>query len=175
MPTVTLVTGGGRSGKSRYAMAMATAPSVTRPAFVATAEVTDDEMAERVRRHQAERDDRFINVEEPVHLDAALRSLPANVELAIVDCLTVWLGNLYHHGHVDDDGSSAPIEALLEVLRTPPCDIVLVTNEVGMGIIPADAMSRAYRDRAGILNQQVAAVADRVVLVVSGLPMVLKS
>jgi adenosylcobinamide kinase/adenosylcobinamide-phosphate guanylyltransferase len=175
MSTVTLVTGGGRSGKSRYALAMATAATVVRPAFVATAEVTDDEMAERVRRHQAERDGRFVNVEEPVQLAEALRGLPADVDLAIVDCLTVWLGNLYHHGHVDADGSSAPIEALLEVLREAPCDLVLVTNEVGMGIIPADAMSRAYRDRAGILNQQVAAVADRVVLVVAGLPMVLKA
>ena len=174
MSTVTLVTGGGRSGKSRYAMGMATADAIVRPAFVATAEVTDEEMAERVRLHQAQRDGRFVNVEEPVHLAAALRNLPADVDMAIVDCLTVGLGNLYHHGHVADDGASEPIEALLERLRNPPCDIVLVTNEVGMGIIPADAMSRAYRDRAGILNQQVASVADRVVLVVSGLPMVLK-
>ena len=175
MPTVTLVTGGGRSGKSRYAMEMATAPAIVRPAFVATAEVTDEEMAERVRLHQAQRDGRFVNVEEPIALGEALRTLPADVDLAIVDCLTVWLGNLYHYGHVDAEGVSAPVEALLAVLRDPPCDIVLVTNEVGMGIIPADAMSRAYRDRAGTLNQQVAAVADRVVLVVAGQALVIKS
>ena len=155
MPTVTLVTGGGRSGKSRYAMAMATAATVVRPAFVATAEVTDDEMAERVRRHQAERDGRFVNVEEPVQLAEALRSLPADVDLAIVDCLTVWLGNLYHYGHVADDGASEPIEALLALLREPPCDIVLVTNEVGMGIIPADEPDDLIQREKNIYLAQV--------------------
>jgi adenosylcobinamide kinase/adenosylcobinamide-phosphate guanylyltransferase len=169
---VTFLTGGGRSGKSR--LALAASEGALRPAFVATAEAFDEEMRERIRRHQEERSDRFLTVEEPLDLAGVLRGLPAEVDLVLVDCLTVWLGNLMYHREVTDAHGCREIDELLAVLRDPPCHIVLVSNEVGMGIIPADAESRLFRDVAGRVNQRVAEVADTVVLAVSGLPLVVK-
>ncbi len=172
MPTVTLVTGGARSGKSRYALALA--ETRAHPVFVATAEATDAEMADRVLRHQRERGERFRTVEEPVHLAEALGAFPAGTDIAIVDCLTVWLGNLLHY-HGDDDGRlQAEVDALLAALEDPPTDLALVTNEVGMGIVPMTELGRRFRDLAGRLNQDVAARADSVVLVVSGIPVRIK-
>jgi adenosylcobinamide kinase/adenosylcobinamide-phosphate guanylyltransferase len=174
---LTLITGGARSGKSRYALELS--QGARRPAFIATAEAFDDEMSERIRRHREERDGRWHTLEEPVDLAGALRRLPAGTDLAVVDCLTVWLGNLVHRrgeaGLTEDLGDFPEIAALLEALSHPPCPLMLVTNEVGFGIIPGNAMARAFSGLAGRLNQAVAARADRVLLVVSGLPLVLKS
>jgi len=172
MPRVTLLTGGGRSGKSAHALRLA--EPFARKAFIATAEAFDDEMRARIARHKEERDARFLTIEEPLDLAGAIRGLEGRADVVIVDCLTVWLGNLMHHrgperAHYDE------IEELLAVLATPPCEVILVTNEVGMGIVPIDAMTRRYRDLAGIINQRVAARADAVVLMVSGIPMVIKS
>lgn len=167
---VTMLTGGSRSGKSRRALELAA--GYGRRVFVATAEPLDGEMTERIRRHRAERGEGFTTVEEPLDLGPALAGL-ADAEVAVVDCLTVWLGNLmYHRGIGDLDG--AEVAALLAALRAPRCDLVVVTNEVGMGIVPGDAESRLFRDLAGGLNQRVAAVADRVEVMISGLPLVLK-
>jgi len=168
---VTLVTGGSRSGKSRYAMELAL--EWERRVFIATAQVTDGEMEERIERHRRERGDLFVTVEEPLDLAGAIGSLPLDTGVALVDCLTVWLGNLFHHlGDVDLE--SPQIGAFLEVLEDPPCALILVTNEVGMGLVPPDALSRRFRDVAGLLNQEVARRAHRVVFTVCGIPMVVK-
>lgn len=171
MSEVTLLTGGSRSGKSRYALELAS--RCNHRAFIATAEPLDDEMQMRISRHKEERGLGFITIEEPVDLAGAIRALPADIEIAIVDCLTVWVGNLmYKLG--EEEENYPQIDDLLQVLQSPPCDIVLVTNEVGMGIIPDNAMSRRFRDLAGILNQRAASVADRVIVTISGIPLTLK-
>jgi len=171
-PKVLLVTGGGRSGKSSYALQRAS--GYPRRGFVATAEAFDDEMRRRIEKHQAERGNQFETVEAPVALADGIRSLAGRADVVIVDCLTVWLGNLMYKGRVHN-GQSGELDDLLALLADPPLDIILVTNEVGLGIIPGDAMSREYRDLAGLVNQRVAAAADEVVLVVCGLPLTLKS
>lgn len=171
MSKVTLLTGGCRSGKSRKALEITSA--FTRKAFIATAEPIDEEMDARIAAHHRDRGDGFVTIEEPVDLAAAVRAIPADVEVAIVDCLTVWLGNLMYRVESEDE-RKAHIDAFLSALRSPPCDIVIVTNEVGMGIVPIGSATREYRDLAGGLNQKVAAAADTVIFMVSGLPIVLK-
>jgi len=131
-------------------------------------------MQDRIARHQAERAGSFVTVEAPVHLGEAIRSLPGDVEAAVVDCLTVWLGNLMHYYGEDEAGLGERVEDLLAALQEPPCDLVVVTNELGMGIVPDNELARRFRDLAGWLNQDVAALADEVVLVVSGIPLSLK-
>jgi adenosylcobinamide kinase/adenosylcobinamide-phosphate guanylyltransferase len=168
----TLITGGGRSGKST--LALAACQHATTPAFIATAEAFDDEMRYRIKRHQDEREDRFLTIEEPVELAAAIRSLPPTVDMVLVDCLTVWLANLMYHRDVTDAHGCSEIDQLIDILKDPPCKIILVSNEVGMGIIPGDPETRLFRDVAGRINQRVAAVADTVILAVCGLPMTVK-
>ncbi len=168
---VTLVTGGCRSGKSSYALEIT--ESYDRKVFIATAEPFDDEMADRISSHQEERGNRFKTIEEPIHLADALATVSADTQVVVIDCITVWLGNLMHHQGVDEKNCQ-PVDRFLEVIVSPPCDIVIVSNEVGMGLIPADAMSRFYRDLAGSVNQKIAALADEAFLVVSGIPLKLK-
>jgi len=171
MGQVILVTGGSRSGKSRCALELAL--EYSRRVFIATAEVTDGEMGERIRRHREERRDLFTTIEEHLDLAGALDSLPEGTQVALVDCLTVWLGNLFHQlGDVDLDSSH--VAAFLTALEDPPCDLILVTNEVGMGLVPPDPLSRRFRDVAGLLNQEVARRAHRVILTVCGVPVVVK-
>lgn len=171
MNKVILLTGGCRSGKSR--MAIDIAAQYRRKAFIATAEPIDGEMDTRIAAHRKERGDGFITIEEPIDLAGAIKSLPENTEMAIVDCLTVWLGNLMYR-FKDENERSRYIDAFIDALKNPPFTVVVVTNEVGMGIIPGDAITRNYRDLAGGLNQKVAAVSGRVIFMVSGLPLTLK-
>ncbi len=170
-PNLILLTGGARSGKSRRALDLA-APYGSK-AFVATAEPVDAEMRERIARHRAERGDSFLTVEAPIDLAGALHSLPANVEVAIVDCLTVWLGNLMHRG-TPADRAFPEIETLVHGLETRRCDLIVVSNEVGMGIVPDNPLARRFRDLAGRLNQDVARLADRLELMVAGVPMTVR-
>lgn len=179
---VTLVTGGARSGKSALALRLASVHP--RPAFVATAEARrDPEMAERIRRHRRERGDSFVTVEEPLDVAGALRDLPEDCAAAVVDCLTLWISNLMLRAAQSRDEAETPptelaaypeIEALLELLASPRRPLVLVTNEVGWGVVPATPLGRAFRDLAGRVNQEAAALAGRVVMVVSGVPWVLR-
>jgi adenosylcobinamide kinase / adenosylcobinamide-phosphate guanylyltransferase len=164
---ITFVTGGARSGKSRYALGIAA--RYEKAAFIATAEAFDEEMAERIRRHREERDARFFTIEEPADLAGALRRVPPDTDLVIIDCLTVWLGNLLHRGEAEVE-----IERFLSALDDPPCSLVIVSNEVGLGGIALTPMGRTFTDLLGRLNQDVAARADRAVMMVSGLPLVLK-
>jgi len=168
---VTLIVGGGRSGKSTQALHLAQSHA-GKKVFIATAEAFDDEMRLRISKHQSERGDNFQTVEEPLDPARALAELPKDTEVAVVDCLTVWLGNLMHMHGVS--GDYPEVNRLLQALKVPSCEIILVTNEVGMGIIPDNEMSRTFRDLAGRLNQNIAAVADRVLLMVCGLPVVVK-
>lgn len=164
---ITFVTGGARSGKSRYALGIAAHSE--RPVFIATAEPFDAEMEDRIRRHREERDTRFFTIEEPVDLAGALRRIPPGTDVAILDCLTVWLGNLLHRGEVDRE-----MERFLSALAEPLCPLVVVSNEVGLGGIALTPMGRRFADLLGRLNQEVAGRAERAVMMVSGLPLVLK-
>jgi len=172
MYRVTLVTGGVRSGKSRYAME--SVESYDRKAFIATALPLDEEMKERIAKHEAERNDAFLTVEEPIDIGRAVNSLPKDIDVAVIDCVTVWLGNLMHRYGPDRD-TFFEIESFLKILRNPSCDLTIVTNEVGMGIVPENSMARRFRDMAGTLNRRMAKAADEVVLLVSGIPMVIKA
>ncbi|MBU2647195.1 bifunctional adenosylcobinamide kinase/adenosylcobinamide-phosphate guanylyltransferase [bacterium] len=171
MGKITLVTGGARSGKSTYALSLAV--SDEKNVFIATAEALDSEMTHRIEHHQAERGDRFTTIETPVHLADTMGQVMLGTGLVIVDCLTVWLSNLLIR---DESGRLLEREqaALFSVLQDPPCRMVLVTNEVGMGIVPMNEMARDFRDRAGRLNQKVAEKAEKVVFMVSGIPMMIK-
>lgn len=172
MNRITLITGGGRSGKSTHALSLAREYAGKR-VFIATAEVFDNEMRERVRRHRQERGDAFLTVEEPIDPARVLRSLPGDISVAVVDCLTVWLGNLMHHRGGRDE-RYPEVDALMDILGYPPCEVILVTNEVGMGIIPHNDMARQFRDLAGRVNQETAALADRVIFMVCGIPVTVK-
>ena len=171
MKRVTLVTGGSRSGKSRYAIA--TALTYEKRAFIATAPVCDEEMERRIAAHRAERGDRFVTIEAPTDPAKAFDSLAPDAEVALLDCLTVWVGNLMHE-HGSDVDAFPEVEAFFSLLEDPPVDVILVTNEVGSGVIPENAMARRFRDLAGMINQRVAARADKVVLCVSGIPVTIK-
>jgi adenosylcobinamide kinase / adenosylcobinamide-phosphate guanylyltransferase len=172
MSRLTLVTGGSRSGKSRYALEQALA--YERRAFIATGVAFDAEMRARIARHRAERADTFTTIEEPLDLAGAMQRAPADSDVILVDCLTVWLGNLMHAGLLID-GHAAPIDDFADALTAPPCDVIVVTNEVGMGIVPEHALARDFRDAAGFLNQRIAALADTVVFTVSGIPITIKA
>lgn len=166
--SLTLVIGGARSGKSRVAEALVTAlPGPWR--YIATAEAGDDEMAERIARHQADRGRPWETAEVPLALAEALRAVPPG-QPALVDCLTLWLSNLMLAGRDPEPES----DRLLDVLGRPRGPWVVVANEVGLGIVPDNALARRFRDQAGRLNQGVAAAADRVILTVAGLPQRLK-
>ena len=168
-PGVTLVLGGARSGKSRFAESLAPAGAVQR-VYVATAEPVDDEMASRIEVHRARRGPAWRTVEAPIELAQAIARESTPRTWLLVDCLTVWLGNLVHHG-LDADAAR---EALLESLAAAPGPVVLVANEVGLGIVPDNPMARAFRDHAGRFNQAVARAAERVCFVAAGIPVTLK-
>ena len=160
---VTFVLGGARSGKSAYAEALVTAhPAPWR--YVATAQAFDAEMAARISEHQARRGPGWRTIEAPLDLPGAL----ASPEPVLIDCLTLWVSNLLLAGQEPDwPGLRAALDS-----RTAPA--VIVSNEVGLGIVPDNALARAFRDAAGRLHQQVAARAGSVVFMVAGLPMVVK-
>lgn len=167
MARVSLILGGARSGKSARALALAPAPPRV---FIATAEALDQEMRERIRHHQAERGADWGLAEAPLELEAALRAHASAGTTVVVDCLTLWLSNILHARREPD----AEAEALLRALAEVEGRVVLVSNEVGMGLAPANALGRAFRDAQGRLNQRVAAAADHVEFVAAGLPLVLK-
>lgn len=169
---VTLVLGGVRSGKSRFALEIASsAPSVT---FIATARALDDEMRRKIERHQAERPSHWRTREEPLQLGEAISTPPDASEATIVDCLTLFAANLMEAHGEDRNAMNSAIDALCSALSAINRRIVLVSNEVGSGIVPAYATGRQFRDLLGQMNQRVAAVADNVVLMIAGLPLAIK-
>jgi adenosylcobinamide kinase / adenosylcobinamide-phosphate guanylyltransferase len=165
---LTLVLGGARSGKSRYAESLITA--LPPPwLYLATAQGGDDEMAARIAAHRARRAGGWRTIEAPHELAVALKAAPPGIPV-LVDCLTLWLSNRML-AEVDLDQET---EVLEQALRHCDRTIVLVANEVGFGIVPDNALARRFRDRQGLLNQRLAARADCVVLVVAGLPLIVK-
>lgn len=168
LPDVTLVLGGARSGKSAHAERLCERAAAR--LYLATAEAGDDEMAERIRRHRARRGPAWTTVEEPVELAAALGRYAAPDRPVLVDCLTLWLSNVMAAGR--DVGAER--ERLVGALAATAGPVVLVSNEVGLGLVPETPLGRAFRDEAGRLNQAVAAVAGRVVFVAAGIPLTLK-
>jgi adenosyl cobinamide kinase/adenosyl cobinamide phosphate guanylyltransferase len=162
-PALTFVLGGARSGKSAHAEGLIAAlPAPWR--YIATAQAFDDEMRARIAEHRARRDERWRTVEAPLDLPAALDT----PDPVLVDCLTLWLTNLM----LADRRPNWP--ALLGAIDARRAPTVIVSNEVGLGIVPDNALARAFRDEAGRLHQLLAARADRVVFMVAGLPMVVK-
>lgn len=180
--TSTLVLGGARSGKSAYAERIAI-ESGREVIYIATASAGDGEMGQRIAHHRERRPAHWLTVEEPLLLADAIERHSKQDNVILVDCLTLWLTNLmFSDGRDYPDTGPADLpplwhaqrEALLELLPRASGDIVLVTNEVGMGIVPMGAVSRLFTDEAGRLNQAVAAACGRAVFIAAGLPLVLK-
>jgi adenosylcobinamide kinase / adenosylcobinamide-phosphate guanylyltransferase len=165
---IILITGGARSGKSTHAEARARA-FAGQPVYIATAEALDSEMSERIAKHRARRGKAWLEREVPLELITALIETDG-AGARLVDCLTLWLSNLLH---AERDWATEASK-LAEALSRQKGPVVLVSNEVGLGIVPDNALARQFRDAAGILNQMVARVADEVEFVVAGLPMRVK-
>lgn len=173
MAQSTYITGGARSGKSRYAQSLAEAcpgPLL----YVATAAIHDAEMAERVRLHQADRAERWNTLEEPLWLAERMPAASAGQGALLLDCVTLWLTNLlFHHGE-EVAPVLAEVDRFIAALPQLQAPLFLVSNEVGCGIVPDHPLGRLFRDLAGTVNQRLAAVSDQAWLVVSGLPLRLK-
>ncbi len=165
-----LILGGARSGKTRRALTLA-APFAGRKRYLATAQAGDAEMRDRIARHQAERDAAWTTIEEPLALAKALRTHSTPDTLILVDCLTLWLSNVMLAG----DDVTAQGAQLVATLPDCPGPVLLVSNEVGLGIVPDTPLGRTFRDAQGFLNQQIAAVVPRVEFMAAGLPLTLKS
>lgn len=169
LPAITLVLGGARSGKSRHAERLVEG-AAEGGTYCATAEPGDAEMAERIAAHRARRGAFWRTVEVPLALPAAIRAESRGDRPVLVDCLTLWLTNVMLAGREIEPG----VAALIAALREAAGPVVLVANEVGLGIVPETPLGRRFRDAAGRLNQEIAALADRVVFMAAGLPLVLK-
>ncbi|MGL3821647.1 bifunctional adenosylcobinamide kinase/adenosylcobinamide-phosphate guanylyltransferase [Sphingopyxis sp. R3-92] len=167
--TTHLILGGARSGKSRHAQSLAEAFDGDL-IFIATGEAYDEEMAERIDRHRADRGPRWDTIEAPLALGDAIRAHAAPDRLLLIDCLTLWVSNLMHAGR--DIGGAT--DDLIAAMRDAQGPVILVSNEVGLGIVPDNALARRFRDEAGRVNQAVAAAASEVSFVAAGLPLRLK-
>jgi adenosylcobinamide kinase/adenosylcobinamide-phosphate guanylyltransferase len=166
-----LVLGGARSGKSSWALKYAEEHYAS-CLFLATAEVTDEEMEDRIRLHKEARGPRWRLVEEPVNIAEALEQKCEGADVVLIDCMTIWQSNIL----MKTGAEKVPIyrEKLLEVLLKRERSVILVSNEVGAGIVPLHPLARQFRDLAGTLNQELAALADKVVMTVAGIPLFIK-
>lgn len=164
-----LVLGGARSGKSRHAQArIESQPGHL--CYIATGQAFDGEMTERIARHREDRGPRWTTLEEPLDLAGAIDRAAREADAVLVDCLTLWLSNLM----LADLPLDGPVTALQEAIRRCPVPLALVSNEVGLSIVPENALARRFRDEAGRLNQTIAATVDEVEFVAAGLPLKLK-
>jgi adenosylcobinamide kinase / adenosylcobinamide-phosphate guanylyltransferase len=183
MAKVTLITGGARSGKSAHALKLGRAhpsASAARRFFVATAQPTDLEMETRIAHHKEARGADFATIEEPLHLADALKSLSGRADVVVLDCLTLWVSNMME-AHGISDLVAIPVHnvgifliearTLAEALRAADFDTIVVTGEVGAGIVPDNPVARQFRDLLGWTNQKIAQVADEVLLMVAGYPL----
>ncbi|SFR46532.1 adenosylcobinamide kinase /adenosylcobinamide-phosphate guanylyltransferase [Yoonia tamlensis] len=168
LPKLSLILGGAASGKSGFAETIVLGAGL-RKIYIATAQVYDDEMAQKVARHRDQRGGSWTTIEEPVHIAGALATAGAG-DVVLIDCATLWLTNVM----LGDHDVQAQTAGLLAAIETCAAPIVIVSNEVGQGLVPDNALSRQFRNAHGQLNQDIAAKADLVVAVMAGLPMVLK-
>jgi adenosylcobinamide kinase/adenosylcobinamide-phosphate guanylyltransferase len=170
LPPATLVLGGARAGKSRYAETMIERCKPSTAIYIATAEAGDVEMATRIAAHKAQRSALWQTIEAPIELADAITDAARAGHPVLVDCLTLWLSNLMLGGHDCDE----ECDRLIDTFGALSAPVVLVSNEVGLSIVPDNKMAREFRDLAGRVNQRVAEAAHRVVFVAAGLPMLLK-
>jgi len=203
MKETILILGGARSGKSRFAEEIVMSKG-KKPIYIATAQAFDEEMRQRINQHQRRRADKWQTIEAPFELVEAIEQVATEKTIILVDCLTLWLSNLmlarafsekadagslqkksieqtvgaFKSNNQNENHSKSDIEtacnALCALVAHPPCEMVLVANEVGLGIVPDNALARQFRDAAGLLNQHIAAVAKTVYFVAAGLPLRLK-
>jgi adenosylcobinamide kinase/adenosylcobinamide-phosphate guanylyltransferase len=175
------VIGGARSGKSAFALKEA-ARVKDRKVYLATAEAIDEEMKERIRIHKDERGSEWDTYEEPTKVSEVIAGLADRYQVILIDCLTVWLSNVLLRSRVEETERASPEESigeLIDGLRNLTAirglHIIIVSNEVGMGIVPDNTLARRFRDLAGMLNQKIAEIADEVFLVTAGIPVKIKN
>ena len=170
---IIFVTGGARSGKSEFAQDMAEKIEGKR-LFLATAQAFDEEMEERIQKHREQRGDRWNTIEEPLYIGNAIRSVLGQYKTILVDCLTVWMSNLLMEYPNQNEKISEIVDNFFFSLDELEEKIIIVSNEVGMGIVPDNKLARDYRDRLGFLNQRMAGRADEVYALLSGIPVKVK-
>ena len=173
MNKITLVVGGCRSGKSAYALQTAENANGNKKIFVATCLPQDDEMAQRVARHKKERGEHWSIIEEPLYLPEVISEQGPGADVMLIDCLTLWVSNLVIKT-ADEKKREEIVHELIDALKTASCPLVVVSNEVGAGIVPDNQLARQYRDIIGRVNQAVARCASKVVWMVAGIPVVVK-
>jgi len=180
---IIFITGGARSGKSSFAMAAASKIKGIK-AYIATAEALDEEMKERIEKHKRRRGDDWVTYEEPIKISDVLKTIEGRYCAVVIDCLTLWLSNIMHSGLEVTNEINALLGALTNNPTIPPfrkgglggfsvnpaSTLFVVSNEVGMGIVPENELARRFRDMAGILNQKMAEISDEVFIVVAGIP-----
>lgn len=173
MSNTTLVIGGCRSGKSNHALKLGEMAAGKRNLFVATGQAHDEEMRARIERHQKDRGDRWQTVEAPLEIVNAIDRQGRGADIMLIDCLTLWTSNLMLSLDTDE-AVMAQMDRLQEVIIAPPCPIILVTNEVGTGIVPENPMARRFRDLNGWCNQIIATACEKVIWMVAGIPVHIK-
>ena len=166
------ITGGCRSGKSRYALDYANR-HFSKKLFLATSEALDEEMAQRIENHKKVRGLEWQTIEEPVEIVNKIKEYGEDGKVILIDCLTLWLYNLLMRWG-DDSKILNETDKLINVIKQNPASFILVSNEVGLGIVPADPLSRRYRDLLGAMNQRIAEALNTVIFMVSGIPLFLK-
>ncbi len=170
--SVTLVLGGARSGKSRYAQKLAA--GFKRVTFIATARASDPEMRHKIAQHRSERAASWETLEAPLNLESAIRSRSTRADMLIIDCLTLYLTNLMRAKKGVRNNILQDLEEVYQAIRFAKSSIIMVSNEVGCGVVPAFRSGRLFRDLLGQLNQQIAEMADRVIFMVAGAPLTVK-
>ena len=171
---VIFITGGARSGKSRFGLRLADniyiSEDTPKKAYIATAEALDKEMKERIERHKKERSKDWTVFEEPLNLTSLLKEIDKIYDVILIDCLTLWLSNpLMHNKDI-----KAEIESLVALLPDIQCSLCIISNEVGLGIVPENNLARKFRDLSGYMNERIAEIAHEAYLVISGIPLRLK-
>ena len=168
---IIFVIGGARSGKSSFALSSASALRGSK-AYIATAQALDGEMAERIRKHKEERTKEWSTLEEPLKVAGLLKNIRSSYDVVLIDCLTLWLSNVLLS---NEEGLTDTIDEFISSLREcTAASVYIVSNEVGLGLVPDNALARKFRDISGELNQRVAGIADEVYLVVAGMPLKIK-
>ena len=167
--SIIFIIGGSRSGKSSFALERASQEE-GRKAFIATAQAFDQEMTERIARHREERSDDWMTFEEPLGLTQLISDITDKYDVILLDCLTLWLSNLM----INNCEVKAYMESFISSAAACPSNLFIVSNEVGMGIVPDNVLARQFRDFAGTLNRKMAEIADEVYMVTAGIPVKIK-